>query len=97
MTDNQIALVLDYQKKKRDLVLKYTGVDLIPSSVAFTVESLKDINPIRLDDFTSFSYLQTCNCIHCLIYKPNHDEDNCRYCQYDKVGENCEKDGSFFP
>ena len=96
MTDNQIALVLDYQKKKRDLVLKYTGVDLIPSSVAFTVEGLKDINPIRLEDFASSSYLESSNCIHCLIYKPTHNESNCKHCLYDQVGENCKEDSSIF-
>jgi hypothetical protein len=96
MTDEQIALILNYQKEKRELVLRYTGIDLIPDSVAFTASKLKDIDPSKLDDFSPFSYLQNCNCIHCIVYEPHHNENNCKLCEYDRIGQNCESNGSIF-
>jgi len=85
---------MDYQDKKNEIVLKHTGIELIPHVVKITEKELKNKEKREkiIFGFIKSNQLSEVNCLHCLI----HDDD-CNECQYSTMLDSgCRDSNSLF-
>lgn len=85
--------ILKYQEKKRKLVLTYTGVDLIPSSVAIKQKDLSESQiEVVIREFRGLGNLSWLNCLHCVVYAEGvviSAMNVCHACPYEIAGFGC--------
>jgi len=87
----KVEAILEYQKKKRELVKDVTGIDIIPDKVALKADDIgtSEINAIE-SEFGAYGTLICYNCIHCLLYP------GCVDCPYVSAGIPCQEPTSIF-
>jgi len=87
-----VEAILMYQRKKRELVQRITGLDLIPDEVAIEREDLtREVVDEIVQSFNPSLGLSSDNCLHCNIHGSRCDE--CEYVKH--YGADC-KGGSHF-
>ena len=88
-----VEAILEYQTKKRALVKRVTGMDLIPDEVALTAEQLDENGIDRLaSGFIKGPHLGEANCLHCVVF-----DDDCNQCPYHiKIDDCCKDSNSLF-
>jgi len=90
--EKKIDTILKYQKKKKELAIKYIGIDLIPNEVLLKKKDLNEQTIEQIESvFIPSGYLTGSNCLHCAVYS------ECEDCPYHTVlGKKCAYKDSLF-
>jgi len=85
-----VKAILEYQEEKNKLVLKETGIELIPDHLKLTENDLSDEAVMQISRyFQPSTSLNSANCIHCTLYILPSERFSCRGCPYEKANQWC--------
>jgi len=90
--EEKIEAILEYQKSKKELSIKYLRVDMLPDDVMLKEKDLNDLAIELIEGtFIPSGDLTGYNCLHCSIYS---ECEECPYCTV--LGRECTHPKSIF-